>query len=71
VVKDKPAKGKLEFMGNSLFVPIFFIVTGFLIDPLALARSIGDDFFLAAGIIGALVVGKWIAADGTGRAFGY
>jgi Kef-type K+ transport system membrane component KefB len=29
------------------------------------------DFFLAAGIIGALVVGKWIAAEGTGRAFGY
>jgi len=70
-VKDKPAKSKLEFMGNSLFIPIFFIVTGFLIDPLALARSLTSDFFLAAGIIGALLVGKWIAAEGTGRAFGY
>src|SRR4029453_13573327 len=54
-VKDKPAKGKLEFMGNSFFIPIFFIVTGFLIDPLALGRSLTSDFFLAAGIIGALL----------------
>ena len=71
VVKDKPAKSKLEFMGNSLFIPIFFIVTGFLIDPLALVRSLTSDFLLAAGIIGALIVAKWIAAEGAGRAFGY
>jgi Kef-type K+ transport system membrane component KefB len=32
-VHDKPAKEKLEFFGNSFFIPIFFIVTGFLIDP--------------------------------------
>jgi Kef-type K+ transport system membrane component KefB len=32
-VQDKPAKEKLEFFENSFFVPIFFIVTGFLIDP--------------------------------------
>jgi Kef-type K+ transport system membrane component KefB len=70
-VKDKPAKTKLEFIGNSLFIPIFFIVTGFLIDPFALARSLGSDFFLAAGIIGALLAGKWIAAESCGRAFGY
>jgi Kef-type K+ transport system membrane component KefB len=70
-VKDKPAKGKLEFMGNSLFIPIFFIVTGFLIDPIALVRSINEDFLLAIGIIGALVAGKWIAAESCGRAFGY
>ncbi len=70
-VKDKPAKGKLEFMGNTLFIPTFFIVTGFLIDPMALARSISQDFLLAAGIIAALTVGKWIATETCGRAFGY
>ena len=43
-VKDKPAKTKLQFLANSLFIPVFFIVTGFLIDPLALARSITQDF---------------------------
>ena len=34
-VHEKPEKKKLEFFGNSFFIPIFFIVTGFLIDPLA------------------------------------
>ena len=70
-VKDKPAKGKLEFLGSSLFVPIFFLVTGFLIDPIAVVRSISQDFLLAAGLLGALVAGKWIAAEACGRAFGY
>ncbi len=70
-VRDKPAKGKLEFLGNSLFIPIFFIVTGFLIDPMALADSIRQDSFLATGIIAALLVGKWIAAEACGRAYGY
>jgi Kef-type K+ transport system membrane component KefB len=54
-VKDKPAKNKLEFMGNTLFIPIFFIVTGFLINPLALLRSLTHDSILAGGIIAALV----------------
>ncbi len=70
-VKDKPARIKLEFMGNTLFVPAFFIVTGFLIDPIALGRSLMQDSFLALGIVAALLAGKWIAAEWCGRAFGY
>ena len=38
-VHDKPAKEKLEFFGNSFFIPIFFAVTGFLIDPPAFFRK--------------------------------
>ena len=70
-VKDKPAKGKLEFVASTLFIPIFFIVTGFLIDPFALIRSLTNDAFVAVGIVAALVVGKWIAAESVGRAFRY
>ncbi|MGV0976806.1 MAG: cation:proton antiporter, partial [Azonexus sp.] len=70
-VKDKPAKGKLEFMGNTLFIPIFFVVTGFMIDPFELIRTISQDFLLAVGIIGALIAGKWIASEACGRVFGY
>jgi Kef-type K+ transport system membrane component KefB len=70
-VHDKPAKGKLEFFANSLFVPIFFIVTGFLIDPLVFFHSLVDNFALASGVILALVVGKWIAAEIAGRSFHY
>src|SRR5206468_8202791 len=70
-VKEKPAKGKLEFLGNTMFIPTFFIVTGFLIDPIALVRSLTEDSFLAGGIMAALLAGKWIAAESCGRIFGY
>lgn len=70
-VKDKPAKVKLEFFANSLFIPVFFIVTGFLIDPLVFARSLIDNFALASGVILALLVGKFIAAEIAGRVFHY
>jgi Kef-type K+ transport system membrane component KefB len=69
--QHRPAKEKLEFFGNSFFIPIFFLVTGFLIDPLAFYDSITTNFPLAAGVIGALLLGKWIAAQIVGRAFAY
>jgi Kef-type K+ transport system membrane component KefB len=70
-VQDNPARAKLEFFGKALFIPSFFIVTGLLIDPVAFAGSIVEHFPLAIGIIAALLAGKWIAAAGVGRAFGY
>jgi len=70
-VREKAAKKELEFIGNSLFIPIFFITTGFLIDPRALLHSVASDAALVGAIIGALVVGKYIAAELTGRVFGY
>ena len=70
-VHDKPAKVKLEFFGNSFFIPIFFVVTGFLIDPLAFYQSVTTNFPLVSGVIGALLLGKWIAAQTVGLAFAY
>ena len=61
-VHDKPAKTKLEFLGNSFFIPIFFVTTGFLIDPLVLARSVIRDFPAVAA-----VVGHSLAANGSPR----
>lgn len=69
--QNAPASVKLEFLAKSLFIPIFFVVTGFLINPVPFVHGIFDNFFLVASIIGALLVGKWIAAWGVGRAFGY
>ena len=69
--RDKPASAKLEFLSKSLFIPIFFIVTGFLINPVEFVQGIFDNFLLVAGIIAALLVGKWIAAWVVGRTFGY
>src|SRR5271165_4961666 len=70
-VRDKPAKDKIEFFGNSLFIPVFFIVTGFLIDPRAFFQTITGNFPLTVAVVGALLAGKWIAAQSTGLAFGY
>jgi Kef-type K+ transport system membrane component KefB len=69
--QNAPASVKLEFLAKSLFIPIFFVVTGFLINPITFVHGIFDNFLLVASIIGALLVGKWIAAWVVGRAFGY
>ena len=50
-VHDQPAKEKLKFFGDSLFIPIFFVVTGFLIDPREFYRSIVDNLPLASAVI--------------------
>ncbi len=70
-VRDKPARAKLEFFGQSLFVPSFFIVTGFLIDPPEFVSTIVHNLPMAVGIVVTLLAGKWIAAATVGRAFGY
>jgi Kef-type K+ transport system membrane component KefB len=69
--QDHPAKEKLEFFASSLFIPIFFIDTGFLIDPRSFIGSIRNHLGLVVAIIGALFVGKWIAASIAARLFGY
>jgi Kef-type K+ transport system membrane component KefB len=69
--RDKPASATLNFLSKSLFIPIFFIVTGFLINPVTFVQGIIDDFLLVAFIVAALLVGKWIAAWVVGRALGY
>src|SRR5215469_11058217 len=68
---EKPAKEKLEFFGNSLFIPVFFVATGLLINPVVFFRSIAQHFVLTAGIIFALLLGKWVAAEIAVRAFNY
>lgn len=69
--QNQSAKEKLGFFANSLFIPIFFVVTGFLIDPTVFVRSLIDNFALALAIVLALLVGKFIAAEITGRFFQY
>jgi Kef-type K+ transport system membrane component KefB len=70
-VHDKPAKEKLEFLGNSVFIPIFFIATGFLIDPSVFLHSLVDKFALASSVVLALVAGKWLAVETAGPLFAY
>jgi Kef-type K+ transport system membrane component KefB len=66
-----PAKEKLVFFGKALFIPIFFIVTGLLIVPVAIGQTILNSFWLVVGMIASLILGKGIAATIAGLAFGY
>jgi Kef-type K+ transport system membrane component KefB len=70
-VGDHPAKEKLDFFGRAFFIPIFFIVIGFLIVPGAVGRTILDNFWLVAGMVVSLILGKGIAAAIAGHTFGY
>ena len=69
--QEHPAKEKLAFFANSLFIPLFFIDTGFLIDTPTFVESIRTHLGLVLAIIGALFVGKWIAASIAARLYAY
>jgi Kef-type K+ transport system membrane component KefB len=69
--REAPASAKLQFLGKSLFIPIFFVVTGFLIDPVKFAHGIFDNFLLVSSIVAALLAGKWVAAWLVSRTNGY
>jgi Kef-type K+ transport system membrane component KefB len=69
--REHPATERLEFFASSLFIPLFFIDTGFLIDPRNFIGSIRNHFGLVLAIIGALFVGKWIAASTAAWLFRY
>jgi len=70
-VRDAPARAKLEFLGNNLFIPAFFIVTGFLIDIKLFAATVWSYAAMVAAIVLGLIVTKWLAAEAVGRAWGF
>src|SRR5262249_30934962 len=65
------AKHDLDFIGNTLFIPIFFITIGFLIDLRAFADTLVSHFWLVAGIVGGLIGSKYLAAEVARRIYGY
>jgi Kef-type K+ transport system membrane component KefB len=68
---DAPSKAKVDFIGKTLFIPSFFIVTGFLTDPVSFATTIAGNFEIIVAIIGSLLIGKWLAADLACRIYDY
>jgi Kef-type K+ transport system membrane component KefB len=65
------AKEELEFIGNTFFIPVFFISIGFLIDLGVFFRTLRDQFSLMASIVGGLILSKFLAAQAASRAFHY
>lgn len=70
-IKHSEAKEQLEFLGNTLFIPAFFLTIGFLIDVRVFANTLMNQWGLVAGIVGGLIASKFAAALIAQRLFGY
>ncbi len=70
-VKHSEAKEQLEFLGNTLFIPMFFVSIGFLINVRIFASTLLNNWGLVIGIVGGLIVSKFVAAFSVQRLFGY
>jgi Kef-type K+ transport system membrane component KefB len=70
-LNHREAKEQLEFLGNTLFIPMFFVSIGFLIDVRVFLDTLVDRTGLVAGIVGGLIASKFLAARLTQRLFGY
>jgi len=69
--RNSEAKHELEFIGNHLFIPVFFLTIGFLIDLRAFADTLASHFWLVCGIVGGLIGSKFLAAEVARRLYGY
>ncbi|MEO1093449.1 MAG: cation:proton antiporter [Cyanobacteria bacterium J06638_28] len=65
-----PLMNRIQFIGNTLFVPFFLISVGMLVDPLILFKE--PKSMLIAGIIIVVeLISKFLAAWGTGKMFNW
>ncbi len=71
VIRDCEVKKNLENIANTLFIPMFFIAIGAMIDPSSFTRMGGKDYLFAIGIIGGLIVAKYLAAKISATALGF
>jgi len=69
-VRGKFAVEQLEVIAHALFIPAFFLTTGFLVNFHLLGETVVTRPGLVFGIVAALIVGKYLAAWLTMRIFG-
>lgn len=65
-----PLMNRIQFVGNTLFIPFFLISVGMLVDPLILVKQ-PRSLLVAAVMIGAEFLSKFLAAWGSGKVFGW
>jgi Kef-type K+ transport system membrane component KefB len=68
---ESPAKHDLEFLGNTLFIPVFFVTVGFLIDPRVFVETTISNLGLVLSIVLGLILAKLAAAIVAQKLFGY
>ncbi len=65
-----PLMNRIQFIGNTLFVPFFLISVGMLVNPLVLIQN--PQSLLVSGVMVAVaIVAKWVPAWGSGKLFGF
>lgn len=64
-----PLMNRIQFIGNTLFVPFFLISVGMLVDPLVLIGE-PESLMVAGVMIGTELLSKYAAAWGMGKGFG-
>lgn len=70
IPKMSPLMNRIQFIGNTLFVPFFLISVGMLIDPLILVKQ-PQSVLVAVVMILAEAVSKFLAAWIPGKLFGF
>jgi Kef-type K+ transport system membrane component KefB len=68
---DLGVRNQLDVLGNTLFIPSFFISLGILIDPVVVSQTIQEHFLLVAAVVTSLFAAKFLAAWLAGRRIGY
>ncbi|RBP35352.1 Kef-type K+ transport system membrane component KefB [Roseimicrobium gellanilyticum] len=68
-VRGKFAVEQLEVTSQALFIPAFFLTTGFLVDPVVLKQSITESPGMTFGMLAGVLAGKTVAALLTGLIF--
>ncbi|MBF2009587.1 cation:proton antiporter [Chlorogloeopsis fritschii PCC 9212] len=63
-----PLMNRIQFIGNTLFVPFFLISVGMLVNPLILVKD-ARGILVAVVMIGAEFASKFLAAWGTAKVF--
>jgi Kef-type K+ transport system membrane component KefB len=70
-LRGRFAVEQLEVTAHALFIPAFFLTTGFLVDFAIVKETVLGQPGLVLALIGATLGGKWLAARLTGLCFGY
>jgi Kef-type K+ transport system membrane component KefB len=70
-LSQSEAKEEMEFLGNTLFIPIFFVSIGFLVDMRVFVQTMISKPALVFGIVGGLIVSKFVAAWVTRGIYAY
>lgn len=68
---DLGVRTQIDTLGNTLFIPAFFISLGILIDPVVVMQTIQNHFMLVLSIVLTVIITKILAAWLAGKKFNY